>query len=121
MNESLQTFQRWFWVSLVMFVFYAWLLLFKTRWRQSWSRYTAAESKFWSRIGLPRRFTDAARRFGESNASTFCLQIIVVLFALLMVLNAGAYVHFKEKLRKKPPPALLAPAKTTNAPKPAHR
>jgi hypothetical protein len=120
MNESVETFQRWFWVSLMMFAFYTWLLIFKTRWHQSWSRYNAAESKFWSRIGLPRWFTDAARRFGESKASTLCLQIIVVLFALLMVLNAGAYVHFKEKIRRKLPPTVLAPAKTA-PPKPAHR
>jgi hypothetical protein len=120
MNESVETFQRWFWLSLVMFVFYTWLLIFKTRWRQSWLRYNAAESTFWSRIGLPRGLTEAARRFGESSASTFCLRVIVLLFALLMILNAGAYVYFKDKIRKQPPPTHQAPAKPS-PPKPVHR
>jgi hypothetical protein len=122
MNDSLETFQRWFWVSLAMFLLYLWLLIFKTRWRESWLRYMAAESKFWSRIGMPRRWTDLARRFGESNASTVCLRIIVLLFALLMILNAGAYVYFKDKIRRKQPP--LPTQQTlpiTNAPKPLRR
>ena len=54
MNESLETFQRWFWVSLVLFFLYGWLLVFRIRWRESWLRYTAAESAFWSRLGLPK-------------------------------------------------------------------
>jgi hypothetical protein len=118
MNESIETFQRWFWLSLVMFLFYTWLLIFKTRWRQSWLRYMAAESRFWSRIGMPRRLTEAARRFGESNASTICLRIIVLLFAALIVLNAGAYVYFKGKVRAKqtsvqPSPHPATPSKPT--------
>jgi hypothetical protein len=103
MNESLELFQRWFWVSLVMLVFYAWLLNFKIRRRQAWLRYTAAESAFWSRLGLPRRLAQLARRFGESKASTLCLWIIVVLFALLMFLNAGAYLYFKHRLPARRP------------------
>jgi hypothetical protein len=101
MNNSVETFRNWFWVSLVMFLFYSWLLYFKVHKRGVWLRYTAAESTLWSRLGLPRRFTDAARRFGESKASTVCLWIIVILFALLMALNACAYIHFKHRLVEK--------------------
>ncbi len=105
MNNSVEAFRNWFWVSLVMFLFYSWLLYFKVRKRAVWLRYTAAESSFWSRLGLPRRFADSARRFGESQASTVCLWIIVLLFALLMALNAGAYLHYKSRA---PVKALLA-------------
>ena len=105
MNHSVEAFRNWFWVSLVMFLFYSWLLYFKVHKRAVWLRYTAAESSFWSRLGLPRRFTESARRFGESQSSTVCLWIIVILFALLMLLNAGAYVHYKSRLPAKPPPA----------------
>ena len=102
MNESLETFQRWFWVSLVLFILYAWLLVFRIRWRESWLRYTAAESAFWSRLGLPRNLAALARRFGESRAATVCLWIIVILFALLTFLNAGAYLYFKHRMAAKP-------------------
>jgi hypothetical protein len=110
MNESLETFQRWFLVSLVMFIFYVWLLFLKTRWRQTWLRYNASEATLWSRLGLPRGLANLARRFGESNASTLCLRVIVVLFALLMVLNAGAYLYFKYRLPPKQQPTILKPA-----------
>jgi hypothetical protein len=105
MNDSIESFQRWFWVSLVMFVFYAWLLVFKTRRPQVWTRYNSAESALWSRLGLPRGLADAARRFGQSKVSTVCLWVIVVLFALLMLLNAGAYFHYKHRIASLPPPA----------------
>jgi hypothetical protein len=105
MNNSVEAFRNWFWVSFVMFLFYSWLLYFKIRKRGVWLRYTTAESSFWSRLGLPRRFAESARRFGESRASTVCLWIIILLFALLMVLNAGAYLHYKSRL-----PATLQPA-----------
>ena len=85
-------------MSLVMFLFYSWLLYFKVRKRAVWLRYTAAESSFWSRLGLPHRFAESARRFGESKASTICLWIIVILFALLMALNGGAYFYFIHRL-----------------------
>jgi hypothetical protein len=102
MNESLETFQRWFWASLVLFFLYAWLLVFRIRWRESWLHYTAAEAAFWSRLGLPRNLAALARRFGESRAATVCLWIIVILFALLTFLNAGAYLYFKHRMAAKP-------------------
>ena len=95
MNESLAIFLRWFWVSLLMFVFYSWLLWIKSRRRETWRRFNSNEAAFWARLGLPVRFAQAVRRFGESKASTVCLWVIVVLFALLMILNAGAYLYFK--------------------------
>jgi hypothetical protein len=118
MNESLEIFQRWFLVSLVMFIFYVWLLFLKTRRRQTWLRYNSAEATLWSRLGLPRGIADMARRFGEGNASTLCLRIIVVLFALLMILNAGAYLYFKYRPPPKQP-VTLKPAPGGQL-KPAH-
>ena len=107
MNESLETFQRWFWVSLMMLIFYCWLLFLKTRRPQTWLRYNTAEATAWSRFGLPRGLAGIARQFGASKASTICLRVIVVLFALLMLLNAGAYVYFKNRIPPKPHPLML--------------
>jgi hypothetical protein len=116
MNESLVTFERWFCVSLVMFVFYAWLLFFKVRRRDVWIRYTAAESALWVRLGLPRRLADSLRRFGDGKASTVCLWVIVALFALLMALNAGAYFYFKQRIANRPQPIQLKPLNPAPAP-----
>lgn len=101
MNESLRALQHWFWVSAVMFVFYVWLLFLKTRRPETWLRYNSAEAAIWSRLGLPRGLVDSARRFGASRISTVCLWILVVAFALLAILNAGAYCYFKSRI---PPP-----------------
>jgi hypothetical protein len=103
MNNSVEAFRNWFWLSLILFVFYSWLLYFKVHRRPVWLRYTTAESSFWLRLGLPRRLAGLARRFGESQASTVCLWIIVILFAVLVLLNAGAYVHYKSRLQIKSP------------------
>ena len=105
MSESLGIFQRWFWISGLLFLVYAALLIFKVRRRAMWLRYTGAEAEFWKRFGAPRPVADFIRRFGESKLSTVCLGIVTVLFALLMVLNAGAYLHFKAKLSPNQEPA----------------
>ena len=101
MNDSIQALQHWFWVSVTMFVFYVWLLFLKTRRPQTWLRYNSAEAEIWSRMGLPRGLVESARRFGAGKLSTVCLWILVVAFALLAILNAGAYVYFKNRM---PPP-----------------
>ena len=85
---------------------YTALLLFKVRRRAAWLRFTAAESEFWKRFGAPQRVVDLIRRFGESRFSTICLGVVALLFALLMALNAGAYLYFKQRLSpEKHPPA----------------
>jgi hypothetical protein len=118
MNESLETFRHWFWVSLVMFLFYVWLLFLKTRRPQTWLRYNSAEAAIWSRLGLPRGLVESARRFGASRISTVCLWMLVVAFALLAFLNAGAYVYFKARIPPHRQPIHLNPA-PAGRPKPA--
>ena len=98
MAESLNVFQRWFWVSAILFLVYAALLILKIRRRTAWNRFAAAESEFWKRFGAPRAIPTFIRRFGESKLSTICLGVVTVIFALLTVLNAGAYLHFKDRL-----------------------
>ena len=99
MNERVEVFLRWFCISAALFAVYATLLVFKIRRRESWLRYTAAESTFWRRLGVPGTMARSIRRFGESRLSTFCLGFITLLFALLTVLNAGAYLHFKGRVK----------------------
>lgn len=109
MNESLEAFQNGFWISLVMLVFYSWLLFLKTRRRETWLRYNSAEARVWSRLGLPRSIATLVRRFGEGNASTICLRALVIAFAVSMVLNAIGYLHFKDKLPHSQPIHSLEP------------
>jgi hypothetical protein len=103
MNESIDTFENWFWISLVMLVFYSWLLFLKTRRRETWLRYNSAEARVWSRFGLPRKAAEFARRFGEGDLSTAFLRGLVAAFALSMLLNAAAYFHFRGKLSQNQP------------------
>ena len=100
MNDSLELFLRWFWASAALFLLYAALLVFKLRRRAAWLRVTSAEAEAWKRFGAPRPFANSIGRFGASKFSTICLGAITVLFGLLMVLNASAYLHFKTRLNQ---------------------
>ena len=76
------------------------------------------EAAIWSRLGLPRGLVEPARRFGASRISTVCLWMLVVAFALLAFLNAGAYVYFKARIPPHRQPIHLNPA-PAGRPKPA--
>jgi len=75
-------------------VLFAGFLLFVTRRRDLWLRYTAAEAAFFHRLHFPpRRFTDASRRFEESRGFTYLLWFFIIALALLAVAYAGLYVY----------------------------
>jgi hypothetical protein len=75
-------------------VFFAGFLLFVTRRRDLWLRYTAAEAVFFHRLRFPpRRFTDASRRFAESRGFTYLLLFFIIALGLLAIAYAGLYVY----------------------------
>lgn len=75
-------------------VLFAGFLLFVTRRRDLWLRYTAAEAAFFRRLRFPPcRFTDASRRFEESRGFTCLLWFFIVAFSLLAAAYAGLYVY----------------------------
>ena len=98
MNESLENFYRWFWISVALTIVFVALLFFVTRRRNLWLRYITAEAAFWTRLGVPARVAEASRRFEESRIFTGFLWFIVALWFLLVLANGGAYLYFKAQL-----------------------
>jgi len=81
-------------LCLLIAVLFAEFLLFVTRRRDLWLRYTAAEAAFFHRLRFPpRRFTDASRRFEESRGFTYLLWFFIIALGLLAVAYAGLYVY----------------------------
>jgi hypothetical protein len=77
-------------------IFFAGFLLFVTRRRDLWLRYTAAEAAFFHRLRFPPRpFTDASRRFEESRGFTYLLWFFIIALGLLAVAYAGLYVYIE--------------------------
>jgi hypothetical protein len=75
--------------------FGAWLFLV-TRRRALWSRYLAAEMRFWQKLGLSwPRLTDLSRRFFEGRPFTYILCFLALGFSALTVLNVGMYFHWR--------------------------
>ena len=69
-------------------------LVFVTRRRDLWLRYTAAEAAFFHRLRFrPQRFTDASRRFEESRGFTYLLWFFIIALGLLAAAYAGLYVY----------------------------
>ena len=104
MNESLDSFYGWFWISVALTIVFVALLFFVTRRRNLWLRYIAAEAAFWTRLGVPARVAEASRRFEESRIFTGFLWFIVGLWFLLVLANGGAYLYFKKQLPPKREP-----------------
>lgn len=98
MNETLDNFCRWFWISVTLTLVFVALLFFVTRRRDMWLRYIAAEAGFWMRIGVPARIAEASRRFEASRIFIGFLRFIVALWFLLVLANGGAYLYFKAQL-----------------------
>ena len=100
MNETLDSFLRWFWVSAALTLVFGSLLWLVTRRRELWLRYIAAEAAFWRRLRVPERLVEASRRFEASRLFIGFLGFVVALWLLLAVANAGAYLYFKGQLPK---------------------
>ena len=98
MNESLDNFCRWFWISSALAIVFVALLLLVTRRRDLWLRYIAAEAAFWTRLRVPARIVEASRSFEASRVFIGFLWLTVALWFLLAVANGGAYVYFKSQI-----------------------
>ena len=98
MNETLDSFYRWFWVSAALTLVFVVLLWLVTRRRDLWLRYIAAEAVFWTRLRVPAGVVEASRRFEESRAFIGFLWFTVVLWFLLLLANGGAYLYFKSQI-----------------------
>jgi hypothetical protein len=98
-NTVLSHFLRHFLLCLLMALLFGALLFVVTCRRDLYLRYTAAEMRFWERLGFRSgRLSVALRHFAESNVYKYILWFLVVAFSLLMVLNAVLYFHFKHRL-----------------------
>lgn len=106
MNESLDSFLGWFWVSAALTLVFGSLLWLVTRRRELWLRYIAAEAAFWRRLRVPERLVEASRRFEASRVFIGFLWFVVLLWFLLALANGGAYVYFKSQI----PPLRKVPA-----------
>jgi len=104
MNEHLQFFYRWFWLSLPIAAALGILLFIVTRRRNLWLRCIAAEAAFNIRLGFSKRFVEASRRFSESHAYVYFLRVVIIFWLLLALLNGISYLHFKHRLLTKKPP-----------------
>ena len=98
MNESLDSFLRWFWVSAALTLVFGSLLWLVTRRRELWLRYIDSEAAFWRRLRVPGRLVEASRRFEASRLFIGFLGFTVALWLLLAVANAGAYLYFKSQI-----------------------
>jgi len=95
MDETLQSFLRWFWICSavsVLFGAFAYVLIWR---RHLWVRLMDAEESFWQRFGLPRGgFT---RRFGESRFFTASFVVFAVIHLLLATANIALYFHYRHQ------------------------
>jgi hypothetical protein len=88
-----------FWFSVIMALIFGALLFIVTSRRDLWLRCTAAETRFWERLGFrPGRLSRAMRRFAEGSAYRYVLWFLVVGFVVLILLNAAMYWYLKYRL-----------------------
>jgi hypothetical protein len=68
--------------------------LFIVSWRRDlYLRYTAAEARFWERLGFRSgKLSIALRQFAESNMYRYILWFLVAIFSALTLLNAGIFL-----------------------------
>jgi hypothetical protein len=72
------------------------LLFIVSRRRDLYLRYTAAETRFWERLGFPSgRLSHALRRFAEGAAYRYILWFLVITLVALMLLSGAMYLYFK--------------------------
>jgi hypothetical protein len=96
LDETLQSFLRWFWICLGTSALFGALAFILIRRRDLWLRYMDAEEAFWQRFGLPKG--GWTRRFAESRF----LAMSFVFFAVLQLLLAAAciafYFHYRRRV-----------------------
>jgi hypothetical protein len=91
-------FGHYFWISVAMALIFGGLLFIVSCRRDLWLRYTAAETRFWERLGFPSgRVSHALRRFVEGTAYRYILWCLLIAFVTLMLVNGAMYLYFKHR------------------------
>jgi hypothetical protein len=97
-HAILAHFAHYFWISLAMALICGGLLFIVSRRRDLYLRYTAAETRFWERLGFPSgRLSHALRRFAEGAAYRYILWFLVITCVALMLLSGAMYLYFKHR------------------------
>jgi hypothetical protein len=97
-HAILAHFVHGFWTSFMMAVLFGGLLFIVSCRRDLFLRYTAAETRFWERVGFRSgRLSIALRRFAEGAAYRYILWGLFIVFVALMVLNAAMYLYVKHR------------------------
>ena len=103
-TESLKPFVWLFWFSLCASgVMGVWWFIMARR-RETWVGWTDAEAHFWRRTKMPVWIIDHTNRIEKSRALTIYVGTVCVLFLLLTVFNAWAYLHFEKGSGDRTPP-----------------
>jgi len=96
LNEAQNGF---FWVggfSLVAALACAVWLFVIVRRRDLWLRWSAFEFNFYSRLGLPKKFIEASRRFEESGKMIVLVGTFVATFVLLTTINTRSFLKITD-------------------------
>jgi hypothetical protein len=97
-HAILSHFVHYFWLSAGMAVIFGGLLFIVSCRRDLFLRYTAAEIRFWERLGFPAgRLSHALRRFVEGKAYRYILWCLFIAFVVLILVNGVMYAYFKYK------------------------
>ncbi|MFO1475468.1 MAG: hypothetical protein U1F98_02310 [Verrucomicrobiota bacterium] len=104
MEAQLQSLLRWFWISLSAGAFYSVLYWLLSRRSDAWRRVSDAESAFWMRHGFPAGLANLGRGLLKSRLLLALVGGAALLFLVLTVVEGSMYLHFRSKLRQRPPP-----------------
>ena len=97
-HAILAQFVHYFWISLTMALICGGLLFIVSCRRDLYLRYTAAETRFWERLGFRSgRLSYALRRFAEGSAYRYTLWVLVIVSVALMLLSGAMYLYFKNR------------------------
>src|ERR1041385_766883 len=103
--EVLESFARLFWISLgASGVIGVWWFVMAYR-RETWLRWTNAEAAFWRRTKMmPVSIIESTNRMEQSRGFLILIGLTFLLFILLSILSAGAYLYFRGKQQNQSPP-----------------
>ena len=71
----------------------------KARRPGTWRRWVDAESAVWRRVKLPAAIIDGGKRIERSRGFAVLNGITCLLYILVTLLNAGAYLQFRHHFR----------------------
>ena len=94
----LSQFVHYFWLSAVLALIVGAVLFIVSCRRDLYLRYTAAETRFWQRLGFPpARLSHAIRSFVEGTAFRYILWCLVISLVVLTLVNGVMYLYLKHQ------------------------